>query len=125
MKNTITLALVALLAMTFGCSADTPKTEPPEAKGAAPTELKVSVLVDGGILLDGAKISLSALRERLKQVSGSNVVVWYYRAQGQSEPPKEAALVIQAIMDNQLPIALSSKPDFSTVVDEDGFVKPR
>jgi hypothetical protein len=33
--------------------------------------------------------------------------------------------VINLVMDNQLPMSLSSKPDYSDVVLEDGTTRPR
>ena len=116
------LALVAVLTMAPGCSDDSSKAQMTET---APTVLRVLVLADGAILLDGAKTSLLALRERFRDVADSHAVVWYCRAQGESEAPEVAPLVIQAVIDNRLPISMSSESDFSTVVAPDGTVKPR
>ena len=86
---------------------------------------KVRVYGDGRITLDDSTVSLDALSTAfadLKQQSGS---VWYYREGGESEPHPNAMAVIQAIVDAQLPVSMSSEEDFSTVVLPDGTTRPR
>ena len=92
---------------------------------SSPRILKVMVSEDGRIHLDGTAVSLQALRDEFAAVAGTEATVWYYRANGEADPPEEATQVIQAVIDNQLPITLSSEPDFSTVVAPDGTVEPR
>ena len=82
--------------------------------------LKVSVLKNGKILADGKETTLSDLDRaftELKQIGGT---VWYYREAGQEEPPPQAMEVIKLVADKSLPVTLSSKPDFSDFIGEDG-----
>lgn len=63
---------------------------------------------------------MDSVRASLQRLAGQNGIVWYYREAGQAEPPPEAAEVIKAVIENRLPIRLSSRPDFSDAVDGDG-----
>ena len=87
--------------------------------------LKVAVSSEGTISLDGAVVSLSALRNELDAVRGTNAVVWYYRENPQEDPSQEASLVMEAVIENRLPISLSTKPDFSTVTTDGVVIRER
>ena len=54
-----------------------------------------------------------------------NGVIWYYREAGSSEPPPQAVEVMTLIVDNRLPISMSTKPDYSDVLLPDGTTRPR
>lgn len=82
--------------------------------------LKISVFSDGRITADGSATTIETLRESLKRLAAENGQVWYYREAGQAEPPPQAMAVMQAIVDNRLPIRLSMKPDYSDTVGPDG-----
>ena len=86
---------------------------------------KVAVLQNGRVTFDGKAVSIEQLRIKLTELKSKNGAVWYYREAPDKEPPAISTQVIQAVMDNNLPISLSTKPDFSTVVLPDGTVKPR
>ena len=86
---------------------------------------KVSVYADGRIILDGHDVQITELRSRFAKLSRDKGAVWYFREAPSSEPPPNATLVIQAIIEAQLPVSMSSKPDFSNVVLPDGTVRPR
>ena len=113
-----------VIVLGLGCSDSTGDAD---VRGPTNQEqiLRVAVLQDGTISMDGAPVSLANLRDRLTTAAGTDTVVWYYREAGQSDPPEEAMLVIKAITDNRLPVSLSSEPDFSTVVLPDGTIKTR
>ena len=86
---------------------------------------RVSALANGSLLLNGQKSDIQKIEvefKRLKQAAG---VVWYYRENGQGEPPPSAMAVIKLVVDYRLPLSMSSKPDFSDVIDEDGRLPPR
>lgn len=86
------------------------------------------MLLDGSILLDGTKVTLGALDARLEELSKTNGVVWYYREQGRdASAVQETARrsVLDLVIKHRRPISLSSKPDFSDVVDGDGNASPR
>ena len=87
--------------------------------------LRVSVLASGSVLLDGEALSLDELRERMEAEKAARPVIWYYREAAQGEPPPEAMQVMKLVVDNQLPISLCSKPDFSDYVDRKGVSHPR
>jgi hypothetical protein len=82
--------------------------------------LKISVMADGRIAVDGTLATIDSLRVSLKRLAEQKGLVWYYREAGQDEGPPESTEVIQAVIENQLPIRLSSHPDFSDAIGEDG-----
>jgi hypothetical protein len=85
-----------------------------------PLVLKIAVLSDGRLMADGDPTSLAALRAALGRVKEQQGVVWYYREGGDQEPPPVAMEVMKAVVDAGLPIRLSSRPDFSDAIGEDG-----
>jgi hypothetical protein len=87
--------------------------------------LTVSVLQSGKILVDGRETPLRELGEQLAQLKAREGVVWYYREASHDEPPPEAMEVVKMVVENQLPITLSSKPDFSDYIGPDGLSHPR
>jgi hypothetical protein len=94
-----------------------PKTETPITR--------ISVLTSGKVLLDGEETALEAVPRALQRIKARNGVVWYYRESGRGEPPAQAVQVFKLIVENKLPISLSTKADFSDFVDEDGRSQPR
>lgn len=92
---------------------------------ANPNELilKIAVMADGRVTVDGNPASMESIRLSLKRLSEEKGVVWYYREAGQAQAPPEAAAVIQAVIEHCLPIKLSSRPDYSDVIGPDG--RPR
>ena len=89
--------------------------------------LKISVLANGAILLDGKPADLDQIDAALhvaKQIN-ANAQVWYYREAGGAQPPPQAMAVVQRIVHYKLAISLSSKADFSDWVDAKGVSHPR
>ena len=86
---------------------------------------RVSVLADGKLLLNGSVATLQSLSTEFERLKSSGGAVWYYRENPQGEPPSEAIEVVKLVVRNQLPVSMSSKPDFSDVVDEHGVSRPR
>lgn len=82
----------------------------------AATILKVSVLGDGSLLLDGSPVDLSSLAAALDAAPEGNAAVWYYRENAAGEAPPAALQAMKLITDRRLPIRLSTKPDFSDAV---------
>lgn len=80
------------------------------------TILKVSVLVDGGVLLDGNAVTLTELAEAMRAAPKEGAVVWYYRENAGGKAPPAALQVMKLIIDRRLPVRLSAKPDFSDTV---------
>lgn len=75
---------------------------------------------DGTVTIDGAPGSADDLAPKLKELAAAKGTVYYYRESGQEEPHPNAMKVIAAVIEHQLPISLSSKPDFSDYIGEDG-----
>ena len=90
----------------------------------APTA-RVSALANGRLLLNGKPADFAAIDsefQRLKPLQGS---VWYHRENAHTEPPPQAMAVVKLIIKHQLPVTLSTQPDFSDYVDAEGRSRPR
>ena len=114
------MAIIPLIAIACGSGGDEDDVEPIEGSSA-----KVRVYRDGQITLDGAGISLEGLATYLAELKQQNGIVWYYRESAEFEPHPNAMAVRQAIANENLPVTLSSKDDFSDVVVETGAARPR
>ena len=86
---------------------------------------KISVLSNGTVMLNGRQVAMAVLDAELKQLKASNGIAWYYRENAQAEPQPEAMAVVELIVKYQLPVSLSSKPDFSDTIDSSGRSQPR
>jgi hypothetical protein len=82
--------------------------------------VKIAVKADGSITVDGAAATMESVRSRLKRLAEEKGVVGYYREAGRSAAPPEATAVIQAVIENRLPVRLSSRADFSDAIGADG-----
>lgn len=114
MKTKLLLLMVLVLA---ACSKQPAGTG--NGMGSLPS-LKISVLKDGSVFADGKPTVLADLDHALADLKRSGGSVWYYREAGQAEPPPQAMEVIKMVVEKSLPITLSTKPDFSDYVGEDG-----
>jgi hypothetical protein len=90
-----------------------------QEKPAQPV-LKVAVMADGRIAVNGAPATMQSLRESLKKLSQQKGLVWYYREEANKEGPPVVKQVVQAIIDARLPVRFSSRPDYSDVIGPDG-----
>jgi hypothetical protein len=108
--------LQSVLARFFGVS---------HAAGSVPGVVRISVFNSGKILLDGKQVSLRDLRRALEEAKERRKTVWFYRQSGGDKPPAEAVEVFQLIVAHQVPVSLSTKPDFSDYVDDRGVPQPR
>jgi hypothetical protein len=82
--------------------------------------LKIAVSVDGRITVDASPATMDSVRASLKRLAEQKGVVWYYREAGYADAPPESTEVIKAVIENRLPIRLSSRPDFSDAIGADG-----
>ena len=82
--------------------------------------LKIAVMADGRITVDGSPATIDSLRVSLKRLAEQKGIVWYYREAGEAKAPPESVEVIQAVIENRLLIRLSSRPDFSDAIGPDG-----
>lgn len=82
------------------------------------------MLASGTVQLDSRPTTIHSLDQELRKLKADNGVVWYHRENPASEPPPQGAAVIQFIIKHQLPVSMSTKPDFSDYVDEKGSPAP-
>ena len=114
-------ALLAMAAVALGgCGSN--------AAEPTPQVVKVAVLRDGAILVDGVPSDGEQLKRRLSE-AGQRARVLYYRDDSDRDPSSSAersmTLVLETAMSARVPISLSSKPDFSDMVDGQGVSHPR
>ena len=83
------------------------------------TVLKVSVLANGAVLLEGNPVTLEALARAMDAAPNGDTHVWYYRENAAGEAPAAAIPVMKLIVERRLPIRLSAKPDFSDSLSPD------
>jgi hypothetical protein len=110
------LVLLVAVAITF----DIP---PPGGEPSRPVA-KVKVSQAGQIELNGTNVTLEELRVALTSLKDENGEVWYYRERPAGPAPAVATKVISVIANAELPIRMSSKPDFSDYIDADGKSVP-
>ena len=86
--------------------------------------LKIAVMADGRVMVDGSPATMESLLASLKRLANQHGVVWYYREAGEARPsPKSADVtdeVIKAVIENRIPIRLSTRPDYSDAIGMDG-----
>lgn len=126
MKNARWIIAVLATGLIAGCGTSGSKSAKAQnashAEGAianqkSTPELEIVVTAAGVIKVEGELVTLEQLSTRLDQVKAANGQVWFYR-DPQGEPHPNAQRVIQLIIDHSLPVMLSTKPDFSTYVDD-------
>lgn len=86
---------------------------------------KVSVLSSGKLLLNGRKSSLQAIDKAFQQLAQEHGRVWYYREDAAEQAPPVAIAVVKLVIKYHLPITLSTTPDFSNYIGQDGRPHPR
>jgi len=87
--------------------------------------LKVSVASSGAVQIDGKQSNISTLKKELENLSKAKGGIWYYRENASAESSQKVNEIFQMIISYRLPISLSSKPDFSDYIDEQGISHPR
>lgn len=107
------VSAAAILAFAFHLIADSRKV------------LKVAITAGGEITADGRPTTLDALIPMLRELSKNKGGVWYYREVPEADPHPNAMKVLEAIVDQNLPVFLSTKPDYSDCVDDKGRSDPR
>jgi hypothetical protein len=85
---------------------------------------KVRVYRNGKTTLNGREVTMEEMRNGFSDLKKKNGVVWYFREAAEQEPHPNATLVVKEIIDAKLPVSMSNKEDFSTVVLQDGTIKP-
>ena len=126
MKRTLIIAF--LMSLLFSACEKIPNSslKPPSSiEKSASDILKVSVFRDGRVNINGKELSIDDAVQQIGAASSSDSLVYYYREAGQEEPHPNASKIIASVIDANLAISLSSEPDFSTYVDENGQIKKR
>ena len=75
---------------------------------------------DGRITVDGSPATVDSVRQALKRLAEEKGVVWYYREASDAKGPPESTPVIQSVVENRLPIRLSTRPDYSDAIGPGG-----
>lgn len=70
-------------------------------------------MADGRITVNTKPATIESLRISLKELARQCGIVFYYREAAQSEAPAQAKEVMQAVIENRLPIKMSTRPDYS------------
>ena len=86
---------------------------------------RISALAGGTVLLNGTAADISTIEAEFARLKKVNGAVWYYRENPEQEPTPDAMAVVKLVVKYKLPISMSSKPDFSDYVDENGQLHPR
>ena len=86
---------------------------------------KVAVMANGTVWFNGAAVTLDELKVKLAELKRQQGAVWYYRQASAGEPPDVAIEAVKLVIDNRLPISMSTRPDYSDVVTPDGTTRPR
>jgi hypothetical protein len=86
---------------------------------------KISMHADGTFLVDGSAMNLATLDQQLSKLATDSGVVWYYREHPESNPHPNALKVMDLVIKHNLSISMSSKPDFSDYIDDQGRSRPR
>jgi biopolymer transport protein ExbD len=114
MRRFTRIACAALvLVFTFHVVADSRKV------------LKIAITESGQISANGRPTTIEALSPMLRELARNKGEVWYYRQKPEADPHPNAMKVLKAIVDQNLPIRLSTKPDYSDSVDDKGRSVPR
>lgn len=78
--------------------------------------LKIALMLDGRITVDGSPATMESLRASLKSLAEQKGVVWYYRESAERQAPPQSMEIMKAVMEVRLPIRLSSRPDYSDAI---------
>jgi hypothetical protein len=99
--------------------------------------LKISALASDALLLNGEPTDLDRLDQALAAAKAANAVVYYHRETPPAgASPKSTEVlnkatevlnmeVLKLVVKHQLPVTLSTRPDFSDYVDGNGVPHPR
>ena len=105
--------------LSYLCGGCSKPPAPQSAITSAPPVLKVAVSANGQLTADGKTCTIQALQKLLLHLGEQHGAIWYYREMGQ-KPPPIAMDVMRALLEAQVPIRYSSRPDYSDSIDADG-----
>ena len=110
----LTIAFLLLTLEITGCD----RENGPSPAHTTPS-IKLTIHADGSVFLDGKPASLAEIDDRLAALAKEKGEVRYHRESPQSEPPPVAMQVMDLVVKHSLPISMSSKSDFSDVIDDE------
>lgn len=87
--------------------------------------VRISILSSDDLLLDGQPTDLDRLDRALGEAKAGNGLVYYYRETPPADASPKAMEVLKLVVKHQLPVTLSTRPDFSDYVDDRGVPRPR
>jgi nucleotide-binding universal stress UspA family protein len=87
--------------------------------------LRVSVLAEGVVIVNDSLTNLPQLEAMLAELKSNHGIVWYYREGQQGQANAVATEVAKLLQKHELPISVSTRPDFSDYVDASGKSWPR
>lgn len=130
-QRTLIACIGFLLIAMCGCEKTT-ETQSADAsnaqsgQGQSIRHIKVQVSAAGDIRVDGTPTSIEQLEARIAKLSSEDIgALWYYREEPLKDPHPNAIRVINMAAQHGLSISMSSKPDFSDYIDEEGYSRPR
>jgi hypothetical protein len=82
--------------------------------------LKIALMANGAIVVDGVFSNLESVRGSISSIAQRKGVVWYYREAAHTEAPLQSAEIVKLIIENRVPVRLSTRPDYSDSVGMDG-----
>jgi len=87
--------------------------------------LKIAVRRDGNLTANGKPTTLAELDFTCRELAKQKGEVLYYREAAKEDPPPMALKVLEIVTRYDLPIRLSSKPDYSDSINDRGESVPR
>jgi hypothetical protein len=78
--------------------------------------VRIALMADGRITVDGSPATIDSVRVSLKRLAEQQGVVYYYRESAHTQAPPESNAIVQSVIENRLPIKLSTLPDFSDAI---------
>ena len=116
--SVILIGLLIAAVLTLGIGAE------PEGEARDMPVARVRVSQAGEIEMNGVKLTREQLRSALAKHKENGGGVMYYREKWNEPPSEEAAKAFEVVMGAELPIRMSSKPDFSDYIGPDGVPVP-
>jgi hypothetical protein len=94
-----------------------------------PNTLRVAVMKDGKIAVDGKPATLAELDARLTALEKTKGAVWYYREDSRRAPSPAAETtmrdVLETLVKHKAPVSFSYNADYSDTIDDQGNSSPR
>jgi len=73
--------------------------------------LKITMSKSGALFVDGTNSSFADLDARLARLAERGGEVWYYREDGQEDPPPIALDVMSLVLSHRVPVSMSSRSE--------------